>query len=400
MKSFLNLLKLNKKSKKGVSLITLVITIVVIIILATIAISGNMGTVTDAELADYRHELKTVEVSVASVRIGNQQNGIGEEYKEVGFYPIIIENPPKNFESFTNGELHDFNDGEFYGYIVDLKTAKEDSVKRGKDYKKYTDYEANKEKVLTFGERGKDNDVYVYDATGKMFYAKGIYADGGVYYSDELTQDGPIVNIEKKPDSNDEHVTKVELIIEVIPVVSDSNMRVKLNGEVLNKEEDGKYRYMATKNGTYIVEAEEDTERVSKKRVAVSEIEERDYIITYYFDDGIHDNQTQIKNGSKPIRLNPPEKVTREGYILKGWSLTLGGTEVDYKSGSYYTDNADLKLYAVWEKGKAKEYTITFNANGGSRAPDSIIKEEGVVAYIPLETPIRSGYIFLRMGRR
>ena len=40
---------------------------------------------------------------------------------------------------------------------------------------------------------------------------------------------------------------------------------------------------------------------------------------------------------------------TRDGYTFKGWSTTANG-QVEYASGSVYTANADVTLYAVWEK--------------------------------------------------
>ena len=88
MIKFLDKLKCRNKSQKGVSLITLVITIIVVIILAGIALSRGFGTIDDSAIAEYRNELKSVEVSVSSKRIYNQQNGIGEEFKEKGFWSI------------------------------------------------------------------------------------------------------------------------------------------------------------------------------------------------------------------------------------------------------------------------------------------------------------------------
>lgn len=63
----------NAKSQKGVSLIVLVITIIVIIIIATISFVANDGTISEATIATYKHELKDVEVSVSQTRIRNQQ---------------------------------------------------------------------------------------------------------------------------------------------------------------------------------------------------------------------------------------------------------------------------------------------------------------------------------------
>ena len=105
MKKLLKNPKEKIKSPKGLSMITLVITIVVVVIIATISIVANLGTIDESAIADYRHELKNVEVSVSAVRISNQKGGIGEEFKEEGFYPVLIENPPQEFVSFEENEF-------------------------------------------------------------------------------------------------------------------------------------------------------------------------------------------------------------------------------------------------------------------------------------------------------
>lgn len=236
--------KYKKNMQKGVSLITLVITIVVIIILAAMAFVGNDGTIDEATVATYRHELKDVEVSVSATRINNQKGGIGEEFKETGFYPIIIENPPENFVSFGADEI--------YGYIVDLENIENEETKKGKDYKKYIDLAAGQ--TITFGNEGKDNDVYIYDATGKVFYAKGLYVEGGVYFSDVLTKDAPDVTVQKYYDTG---ANIVELVISVEPVIPGANVTLKINDSIIAPEADGTYKYTATSNGIYIVRAEE-----------------------------------------------------------------------------------------------------------------------------------------------
>ena len=146
MKDLRYIKKEKLKSQKGVSLIVLVITIIVVVIIATIALRSNDGAINEANIATYKHELKDVEVSVSQTRIKNQQGGIGEEYKETGFYPIIIENPPENFVSFS--------DDDYYGYIVDLNYVKNRESKNGYDYKKYMFGSENK--TITFGKNGKD----------------------------------------------------------------------------------------------------------------------------------------------------------------------------------------------------------------------------------------------------
>ena len=379
MIKFLENLRKKHTSQKGVSLITLVITIIVVIILASLAISGNIGTVDEATVASYKHELKDVEVGVSATRINNQKGGIGEEFKETGFYPIIIENPPENFVSF--------GEDEFYGYIVDLDYIDNEETKKGFDYKKYINAAADQ--TITFGKQGRDNDVYIYDATGKVFYAKGLYVEGGVYYSDVLTKDGPIISIEK---IYNDALNVVELSITVTPVTDNpTNITLRINNSSITSESDGTYKYTATTNDTYLITAEEDIERVSIKRVKVSEILEGEYNIVYHYQDGVTPDKTVIKYGSQPIRL---KTAKREGYTLVGWSKLPSSAVKDYDPGALFAENVDTDLYAVWEEGEPREFTITFNANGGYYEIDNITKIERTNITIPSEIPTRDSHIF------
>ena len=378
MKDLRYIKKEKLKSQKGVSLIVLVITIIVVVIIATIALRSNDGAINEANIATYKHELKDVEVSVSQTRIKNQQGGIGEEYKETGFYPIIIENPPENFVSFS--------DDDYYGYIVDLNYVKNRESKKGYDYKKYMFGSENK--TITFGKNGKDNDVYIYDATGKVFYAKGFYIDGGVYYSDVLSEDGPVISVTKV---YNEASNVVDMVIGVMPVNEGDEVTVRVNNSMgLDEKDEYIYDYTATSNDTYIITAEEG-EVTSIKRVKVSEITEGEYNIVYHYQDGTTPDETIKKKGSTPVRL---KAIKREGYVHIGWAKTASATTPEYAPGSLFAENADTDLYAIWEMGEAREFTITFNANGGENAPSAITKLERASITIPTEEPTYINHVF------
>lgn len=115
---------------------------------------------------------------------------------------------------------------------------------------------------------------------------------------------------------------------------------------------------------------------------------------------------------------------TKTGYIFRGWSSTqeynrdyriaydsvsVGGadsngvlatttqstwTYQDYCTNTGYTGTSTtLILYAQWEA-NVTNYTITFNANGGTGAPGSITFSSGSSVRIPSTTPTRNGYTF------
>lgn len=82
---------------------------------------------------------------------------------------------------------------------------------------------------------------------------------------------------------------------------------------------------------------------------------------------------------------------TRGGYIFKGWATSSTG-DVSYSPGGYYYSESAITLYAVWE---AVNYTITFNANGGSGGPTSVIKPHDTTIALPTTAPTRNHYKFI-----
>ena len=56
------------------------------IILALITMEGSGIQIEEASTAEYKYELKGIEVTVSAQRTSNQLDGIGEEFKEKGFF--------------------------------------------------------------------------------------------------------------------------------------------------------------------------------------------------------------------------------------------------------------------------------------------------------------------------
>ena len=84
---------------------------------------------------------------------------------------------------------------------------------------------------------------------------------------------------------------------------------------------------------------------------------------------------------------------TRYGYSFSGWySAATGGTRYG-SGGSSYTPTADtLTMYAQWV---ANQYTISYNANGGTGAPASQQKSYGSSIKLSTTIPTLSGHSFL-----
>lgn len=62
---------------------------------------------------------------------------------------------------------------------------------------------------------------------------------------------------------------------------------------------------------------------------------------------------------------------TRSGYTFIGWNTSNTATSASYNSGDTITISSNTTLYAIWKK----TLTLSYNANGGSGAPNSQSKD-------------------------
>ena len=95
----------------------------------------------------------------------------------------------------------------------------------------------------------------------------------------------------------------------------------------------------------------------------------------------------QVNENEKAVR---PADPTREGYTFSGWYQNVELTIV-YDFTSAVTRN--LTLYAKWTEAVAKEYTVTFNTDGGSTIVKQKVKENER-AVKPVD-PEKDGYSFV-----
>lgn len=114
------------------------------------------------------------------------------------------------------------------------------------------------------------------------------------------------------------------------------------------------------------------------------------YPIRYSANGGSGAPSNQIKYYGESITLSST-RPTRTGYTFEGWGTSESDTTPNYQPGATYTANAELRLWAVWER---NSYTVTFNANGGSVSPTSrSVLYGNTVGTLP--TPTRANYTFL-----
>ena len=118
---------------------------------------------------------------------------------------------------------------------------------------------------------------------------------------------------------------------------------------------------------------------------------QKEYTVSYNANGGSGAPASQTKTHGVNLTLSST-KPTRAGYNFLGWATSSSATSATYQPGGTYTGNGDVTLYAVWQ---ISNYTVTYNANGGSGAPDDQTKIHGTALKLSDTVPTRHGYIFV-----
>ena len=122
----------------------------------------------------------------------------------------------------------------------------------------------------------------------------------------------------------------------------------------------------------------------------------RAYTVSYSANGGSGAPGDQTKTYGVTLTLSSTTP-TRSGYTFQGWATSSSGG-VSYSPGGSYTSNSSITLYAVWSENAPTTYSVYYNANGGSGAPSSQTKTQGVTLTLRTGIPTRSGYTFQGWG--
>ena len=234
-------------------MLSVVITVIVVIILAAIVIRGSSKSIYQAGENKIMQELSEVKKGVDSVRLSNAKTGkTDEETINKGFIKVRVENPPENFVSFDEDKLT--------GYVVDLSTIDYEKLETGRGY-----LTLMQDDVVTFDE----DDVYIYDNAGKVYYAKGYQiGDGELSYTAEndKRKEGPIIEVI----STNGGVIKVK----VTPIYGGAISSVIIGNKRATTTDGINFEIPINKNGSYKVIATEEGGNSSVKIVDVGDINE------------------------------------------------------------------------------------------------------------------------------
>ncbi|HEY7822850.1 MAG TPA: InlB B-repeat-containing protein, partial [Acidimicrobiia bacterium] len=96
-----------------------------------------------------------------------------------------------------------------------------------------------------------------------------------------------------------------------------------------------------------------------------------------------------VSGGQVTVSATTP---TRTGHTFDAWNTAVGGTGDEYNAGEIVTmPAADVTLYAQWTP---NTYTISYNANGGTGAPNNAPGTYGTSFTVSSTEPNRTGYTF------
>ena len=125
--------------------------------------------------------------------------------------------------------------------------------------------------------------------------------------------------------------------------------------------------------------------------------------------DGTTKSKSCAYNGSiTSVSATAPSAPTKSGYVFQGWATSSTSRSASYSAGTSVSVSVSdsvltmKSLYAVW----GLNYTVTYDANGGTVTPTSqiVTKEYNYTltyttsAYASLPTPTREGYTFKYWG--
>ncbi len=128
-----------------------------------------------------------------------------------------------------------------------------------------------------------------------------------------------------------------------------------------------------------------DTVPASVSKLSIADGYDVTYLPSAY---GTGDAVTDIKSYNDVLTLRGA-LFTRRGYTQTGWAAIDGGEKV-YGFEDVYTANEALTLYPVWSPNR---YTVTFDANGGTVAQDTMTVTYGEeLDQMPI--PRYKGYFF------
>ena len=115
------------------------------------------------------------------------------------------------------------------------------------------------------------------------------------------------------------------------------------------------------------------------------------YTVSYDANGGSDAPASQLKAEGVSLTLTTACPTNTILYNFMGWATDPSATVPEYYGGETYAVDADMTLYAVWER----NCMLSFDANGGTGGPAPGLVRPNCSAYIDQDIPVYDGYRFL-----
>lgn len=110
------------------------------------------------------------------------------------------------------------------------------------------------------------------------------------------------------------------------------------------------------------------------------------YTVTFNYNGGSGSPASSTVDAGNSVTLPSP---TRSGFTFNGWYTAASGGSFIGNAGSLYTPTSNITIFAQWT---VQQFTVTWDANGGTVSPTSNTVTAGTSVTAP--TPTRSGFTF------
>lgn len=327
-------------NNKGISLVTVIITVIVIIILALIVYFYQFKTTDSASFSKFVSEYDEVFKSVETVRLGNAKKSL--DYLNNGFTIVNISGDiPFGFRSVSS-------DGSYKAYVVDLNYIGCDALLTGRDYKNFK----SSGDTVSFGK----DDVYVYDARGILYYAKGFLYDGMTYYEGGKSSNSSIRIVDVSQVKEDDYIT-VTITIEGKNEISS----VTVGSMPTTKNEEGKYQINIDKNGNYDIIVRDEKGNQARSAVTISSLgttDEGEPTVTATVTNGIlgDDGAYTITSGTAKIHLTSP--TAKQSFIGLLQEVPTEWLAFSENVERYFDESGNYTLY-IYVKDTNGNYNTT-----------------------------------------
>ncbi len=320
-------------------MVTLVITVIVVIILSTIVVTSSNKSLNQAAEAQMQQQMAEVKKGVDTVRLANAKTGkTDEETINAGFIKVRVVNPPETFVSFDEDQLT--------GYAVDLSVIDYQKLEIGRDY-----LSLMKGDIVTFDE----DDVFLYDNAGKVYYAKGyVIGDGDVSYTASAEE-------RKEPPKIEVISTTGGLIkLKITPVYGGEISSVLVGTKHATTSDGLNFEVSVNKNGSYKVVATEEGGNSGVLMVEVADLSETPAGASEIKDVYINNKEKYTNKQLAVLHVEADNathmSISQDGFVapnvtdLAKWRTYQAQTNITLKEGLnrvyVWCKNADNSLSA------------------------------------------------------